>query len=153
MSIQLRSALAGLCAALSLAIGLGTSLAADRNISLMPGTDLPGYDYSVIKDTDLEACQAACVEDRICAAFTFNESAEWCFLKGGVAEAVDFGGATSGTVEASPDAATILADRRSELPFPGDYLIDEARRFATELPTTNPPPPNAVYADLVADGD
>ena len=63
----------GLCAALFLAMSLSAVSAAERNMSLLPGIDLPGFDYEVIKDTDLDACSAACVEDNLCRAFTFNE--------------------------------------------------------------------------------
>src|SRR5215216_35731 len=60
---------------------LGGALATDRTVILMEGTDLPGLDYSTIKDTDLDACSKACTDDNICRAFTFNEDAGWCFLK------------------------------------------------------------------------
>ena len=60
--------------------------AAERSMTLLPGTDLPGFDYAVQKGVDAEACAASCTDDRICRAFTFNEKAGWCFLKGAAAE-------------------------------------------------------------------
>ena len=45
-----------LCAALLLVLGFGVATAADRNITLLPGTDLPGFDYSVLKDVTVDAC-------------------------------------------------------------------------------------------------
>ena len=59
---------------------------APHKITLLPDTDLPGFDYSVVKDTTLDACEAACADDRICRAFTFNEKAKWCFLKSDAGE-------------------------------------------------------------------
>ena len=86
-------------AALFVILGsLSGAFAADRTVDLMEGVDLPGFDYSTIKDTDLDACSAACTDDKICRAFTFNEKAGWCFLKSEVAQSTPFDGATSGTI-------------------------------------------------------
>jgi uncharacterized protein YfaS (alpha-2-macroglobulin family) len=142
-----------LCAVLLVSLGVSASPAADRSITLLPGADLPGFDYSVLKDVTLEACQAACESDRLCRAFTYNEKAEWCFLKGDAGPETDFAGATSGRVTMVPSPEVIDAERRAELPFPASDLIDGARRFAADLPRTDTPPPGISYADLVAAGD
>ncbi|HZY68154.1 MAG TPA: PAN/Apple domain-containing protein, partial [Devosia sp.] len=68
----------------SFAASLSGAIAADRSVTLMEGTDLPGFDYNTLKDVDLDACTAACTDDKICRAFTFNEEANWCFLKSDV---------------------------------------------------------------------
>ncbi len=65
-------------------LALSPAHAADRNITLLPGTDLPGFHCPVLKDVDVDACSAACTDDKICCAFTYNEKANWCFLKGDV---------------------------------------------------------------------
>ncbi len=134
-------------------LALSPAHAADRNITLLPGTDLPGFDYSVIEDVDIDACQAACTDDRICRAFTFNEKANWCFLKGDVGPETAFNGATSGRVDFTPTLAATVEERLGELPFPAQDLVDSARYMATSLPQTDPPPPEVTYADLVAAGD
>ncbi len=130
-------------------------LAQDRSITLLPGTDLPGFDYSVLKDSvEPEACEAACSDDRICRAFTYNEKANWCFLKSDVGTAAPFDGATSGQVDFTPSIDEINAQRLGELPFPAQDLLDSARYFAISLPPqTDPAPPNVTYPDLVAAGD
>ena len=46
-------------AILTLALGLTSAQAADANISLLHNTDLPGFDYAIVKDTTLDACSAA----------------------------------------------------------------------------------------------
>ncbi|MCS6760530.1 MAG: PAN/Apple domain-containing protein [Candidatus Devosia euplotis] len=69
-------------AVLILALGLAHAQAADHSITLLPDTDLPGFDYAIVKNTDLDACSAACAGDDICQAFTFNQKSNWCFLKG-----------------------------------------------------------------------
>ena len=142
-----------LCAALLLVLGFGVATAADRNITLLPGTDLPGFDYSVLKDVTVDACEAACQADRVCRAFTFNERAGWCFLKGDAGPETPFAAATSGRVEMAPSLEVTAAAREAELPFPASDLIYNARSFAGDLPRTDPPPPGIMYADLVAAGD
>ncbi len=127
--------------------------AAETKITLLQGTDLPGFDYSIVKDTDLDSCQAACTDDNICRAFTYNTQSKWCFLKGDVGEQAAFDGATSGRISRSPTPAVTEAVRQAELPFPAQSLIDSARSFALGLPQTDAPAPKSVYADLVASGD
>ena len=134
-------------------LALSPAHGADRNITLLPGTDLPGFDYLVLKDVDVDACSAACTDDKICRAFTFNEKANWCFLKGDAGPETAFKGATSGRIDFTPPLAQNVEARLSELPFPAQDLVDSARYMASSLPQTDPPPPDVTYADLVAAGD
>jgi uncharacterized protein YfaS (alpha-2-macroglobulin family) len=138
--------------ALGLAIVLAMAapaMAADQKITLLENTDLPGFDYSIIRDTDLDACSAACAEDNICRAFTFNPQANWCFLKGTAGEPTEFAGATSGRISRAPSPAVTDAVRQAELPFPAQGIIDTARNFAAGLPESDAPPPKVTYAGLV----
>ena len=59
----------------------GRRSAAERRVIVTPDADYPGFDYKTVKDVDLDACQAACLADNTCRAFTFNTKAGWCFLK------------------------------------------------------------------------
>ena len=140
-------------AMLWLAFGLATAQAADRKITLIPGSDLPGFDYSVLKGSSLDACEKACSDDRLCRAFTFNSKAKWCFLKGDVGQPAPFAAATSGRIVSKPSPDEIAAVRQGELPFPPNDLVDAARSFTAGLAKSDPPPPNAVYGDLVKAGD
>src|SRR5688572_1296678 len=145
----------GLIAALFFVLSTFAAQAQDtpRNISLLPDIDLPGFDYSTIKDTTLDACSAACADDRICRAFTFNDKAKWCFLKSEAAtDQTAFNGATSGTVDPNAEINNSAA-REAELPFPASDLAYYARSFANDLRNTDPPPEGAVYAELVKAGD
>lgn len=139
----------------ALALALATSLpaSAESKVTLIENTDLPGFDYQIIRDTDLPTCQAACTDDNICRAFTFNAQSKWCFLKGGLGDEAEFTGATSGRVSHSPSPAVTEAVRQAELPFPAQDIIDSAKSFATSLPDTDAPAPKAVYGDLVTSGD
>ena len=110
----------GFVTALFLGLSMVAPQAADPKITLMEGTDLPGFDYAITKDTDIDACSTSCVDDAICRAFTFNTQTRWCFLKGTVGEETAFGGAISGRVSRAPSPAVIEASRQAELPFPGN---------------------------------
>ena len=136
--------------AILLALAAPGTMAADTKITLLEDTDLPGFDYSILKDVDIDACTAACTDDKICRAFTFNEQSNWCFLKGALGEQAEFKGATSGRVSRSPSAAVTEAARQDELPFPAQDIIDTAKSFAANLPQTDAPPPKVTYAALIA---
>lgn len=133
--------------------GAVAPLQAETKVTLLQDTDLPGFDYEIVKDTDLEACRAACTEDNICYAFTFNDRSDWCFLKADHEEEVEFSGATSGKISRSPSPVVTSAVRQAELPFPAQSIIDSARYFAEQLPFTDTPAPKSVYADLVANAE
>ncbi|RZA08691.1 MAG: tetratricopeptide repeat protein, partial [Proteobacteria bacterium] len=150
---RLVQSVGALVCALFLVLGFSAAFAADSKVTLLEGVDLPGFDYSVVKDVDLDQCQQACTDDRICRAFTFNEKAGWCFLKGGSKDEAQFKGATSGKVTLVPAAEVTSAVRQSEIPFPAQDLVDGAKYFASTLPTTDAPPKDVPYADLVASGD
>lgn len=138
---------------LTMAASMAASMAADAKVTLLQNTDLPGFDYSILKNTDLDACRSACVDDNICLAFTFNQKSDWCFLKAAAGDETEFSGAVSGRISRVPSPAVTEATRQSELPFPAQSLIDAAKRFAANLPQTDTPAPKSVYADLVVSGD
>lgn len=59
-------------------------------------TDFPGGDYLSYNGVALERCNAICLADGQCQAFTYNSNASACFLKTGVNNSVPFRGAISG---------------------------------------------------------
>ncbi|MYZ47941.1 alpha-2-macroglobulin family protein [Propylenella binzhouense] len=131
--VALARALRGsLAVALLLALSLQAS-AQERRLLVTEGADYFGSDYDVRKGVDLEACEAACVGDAQCQAFTFNTRAGWCFLKNGVGELRAVAGAVSGRI-AGPQPSTVdrAAVRTAELRFLPQPYLDEARRFAGE---------------------
>jgi hypothetical protein len=143
-------AIGWLGAAVLMGLSLVSAQAADVKVTVLENTDLPGFDYSIIRDTDLDACRTACVDDNICRAFTFNSQSNWCFLKGNAGEVAEFNGATSGRISRAPTPAATEAARTGELPFPPQDLIYQAKSFADSLPSTDAPPPKTSYAELIA---
>ena len=81
-----------------LAMAASVSLAqqSERRVVLSQDADYFGGDYDILKDVTIDACQAACLGDGQCQAFTYNVSAGWCFLKSSVGELRSVAGAISG---------------------------------------------------------
>src|SRR5688572_4849389 len=74
------------------------ALPQERRLVVTERADYFGADYDVRRGVDLEACRAACRDDRQCQAFTFNTAAGWCFLKSDVGELRAVEGAISGRI-------------------------------------------------------
>jgi hypothetical protein len=129
---------------------LAESPVPDRRVALTRDVDLPGGDLRTILDASLSACQAACIADIACRAFTYNSRSRACFPKGEAGPPLPFEGAYSGVIIAAPAGAVALGEARAaELDFlePGD--LDAAREMALEL--TNHHVPNDWSAeDLLA---
>jgi hypothetical protein len=116
------------------ALSAGTSLAAERRAIVTPGADYPGHDLLTLKGVDLDACQAACLGDDACRAFTFNAAAGWCFLKSDFGDLAAAAGATAGRVVAGGALTPTLERRRlAELDFLDGGLIDEARALVGDI--------------------
>ncbi len=112
----------------------GTSSGEERRIVTVDDADYFGADFRTLKDVDLEACKAACLDSNQCRAFTFNTSAGWCFLKSDVGRLQAFSGAVAGRVVtvAVRDEATRKA-RESEISFLPGSLTEEAGRYGRAL--------------------
>jgi len=105
-----------------------------RRIILTPNADYPGGDMSTLKNIDLPACQAACLKDTSCKAFTFNTKANWCFLKSDFAALAASPNATAGRVVTTADLTPTLEHRRlADLSFLAQAQIDEARAEIGDL--------------------
>lgn len=98
----MRAALA-LSVSLALSVLAGSVLAdtavPDRRLALTRDVDYPGGDLQSLFDTTLRACEAACLADDRCLAFTFNTRSSACFTKSGIGEEAAYEGALSGRVQ------------------------------------------------------
>ena len=84
-----------------LSAGLALSLpaaAAERRAVITEGADYFGEDIETLKGVDLGDCEAACVADQRCLAFTYNTKAQWCFKKSTVGDLRVFAGAVAGKI-------------------------------------------------------
>ena len=130
-----RRLLAALFAFLLLPCAAGTpALAAGKRVIVTPNADYSGFDMKTVKDVDQAGCQAACLADGACRAFTFNTKAKWCFLKSDFGALAATPDAVAGrVVEAIDLTPSIEHQRLAELDFlPGSY-IDEARTLVGAL--------------------
>ena len=117
-------------------VAAGAAAAADggRSIERLTATDLPGFDYDVIRSVPVEECERACIADPVCRGFTYNLKASWCFLKSDVGQPKSFSGAMSGRIvvraAAQPPAAPLALP---DLTFLPEDVITEAARFRARL--------------------
>lgn len=122
---------------------VATSEAQDllRRLIVTENADYPGHDYQTLRDVDQATCEAACLEDNQCRAFTFNVAAGWCFLKSDFGALTFVENAVAGrvVVDTAP-VETIERQRQAELiVYLAPDFIDEARRFAGTLDTVFAP--------------
>ncbi len=137
-------ALAGLlilAATVGLIAGWSKPAAADeKRIVIVEDADYFGADFETLKDVDLEACKATCLDNSQCRAFTYNTKARWCFLKSDVGALQSFAGAVAGrVVEVKQTPQIALDERARDLAFVPQPFRDEARRFARRLSRTFDP--------------
>lgn len=105
-----------------------------KRLTLMENTDLPGGDLQSIFDTDLTACETACLASKSCEAMVFNTNNASCFLKAGAGAPEAFEGAYAGHVIAADKGAEALAQRRKgQLPFVMEYDWPQATQLAASM--------------------
>ena len=123
---------------LALAVGISTALtaghAAERRLIVTPEADYAGFDYNTLKDIDRSSCEAACLADQSCQAFTFNPNAGWCFMKSDFGQLSAAPSSFAGRVVTAPELTPSLKQQRlGELAFLDQSYIDEALGLADEL--------------------
>ncbi|WP_421726615.1 alpha-2-macroglobulin family protein [Bauldia sp.] len=122
------------CAIAVLALS-GLAASAEPRIIETENADYTGFDHTTLQDTTLEACHSACLADDRCKAFTFNTSANWCFLKSDFSALTFAEGAVAGRVVDAIDLTPGLQDQRlAMLEFVPDAYLDEARSLVVSLP-------------------
>ena len=105
----------------------------DRHVAISRNVDFAGGDLRSIFDTTLDACQAACLNDTQCVAFTFNQRSNSCFPKGSIDAVAEYRGAISGRVILTDPAVLAIADARAaDLSF----LAPEEMKAAYDIADT-----------------
>ncbi len=115
-----------------------------RRIVTSENADYFGFDLRTEKDVTLDQCKAVCLADPQCRAFTYNTSAQWCFLKSDFNRLDPFEGAVAGKVVVSGAAADLGAP--PALRFVPEHVLREADQYRDEVLRTQ----NAVNAGFAA---
>ena len=124
------------------------ALAAGKRVIVTPNADYSGFDLRTVKNVEQSACQAACLGDTACRAFTYNTKAKWCFLKSDFGELAATPDAVAGrVVEAIELSPSIEKQRLAELDFLPSTYIDEARTLVGAIKDRFAPS-GASYAAL-----
>lgn len=123
------------CLALDPAAGVSAQdLIPPKRLIYTDNADLPGGDIASLLDTNIQACEVACLSNSRCTALTYNSRAGACFLKADPGEAAFYQGAFSAqVVPAAEGAAARAAARAAELTFLGSWEFDQARAQALAL--------------------
>ena len=82
---------------------LATSLPAaaaetTREVVTTKDGDYFGFDLRTAQDVTLPQCEAVCIADTACKAFTYNPKVKWCFLKSDFNQLNSFPGAFAGKI-------------------------------------------------------
>ncbi|MGU3575345.1 MG2 domain-containing protein [Brucellaceae bacterium C25G] len=102
-----------------------------RQIVTTENSDYFGFDLRTEKNLSLDQCKSTCLGDNQCRAFTYNEKAQWCFLKSDYNQINATAGATAGKV-INPDSAPDIG-APPLLTYVGDNIFEEARLIKIRL--------------------
>ncbi|MCP5074752.1 MAG: alpha-2-macroglobulin family protein [Rhodobacteraceae bacterium] len=119
----------------------------ERRVELFQSTDFFGSDLRNIFDVSYESCEAQCLADSACKAFTYNIKSSACFPKSAIGESSTFDGATSAAViDTDPTIIAQSRQRAQDLAFlPAGFIASAtkvARRNGSHYPTNGWTAPN-----------
>lgn len=109
----------------------------ERRAVMIEGVDFPGGDLAAVFDIGFAACEATCLADASCRAFTYNRRSSACFPKSVAGTPAPYQGAISGRILSTDPAALAAAPvRATELSFlrPEDFdaALAQARGLGAE---------------------
>lgn len=107
-----------------------------RHVVTTQDGDYYGFDLRSEQNVSLPQCEAACLGDPACRAFTYNSKAKWCFLKSDFGHLNRFPGAVAGKVVEATGGPDIGAP--PALGFLPDYIRDEAQKAKTTFSAPMP---------------
>ncbi|MCQ0091011.1 alpha-2-macroglobulin family protein [Roseovarius sp. M141] len=132
----------------------------ERRAIITRDVDFYGSDLTALFDTTYPACQAACLANPECRAFTFNTKSKACFPKSAIRAESPFNGAYSARIaDTSPRVLAQSAARADDLEFLGDYTLQQVRKQAEDIGRTHPGGGYTAQAmiqaaqDRIAEGD
>ncbi len=107
----------------------------NRDIVTTKDGDYFGFDLRTEEDVTLEQCEAVCLAESTCKAFTYNPKVKWCFMKSDFNQLHSFPGAIAGKVVETTVEPDIGAPTR--LAFLSDQLVQDARQVKARLALTD----------------
>lgn len=107
--------------------------AGERRIERLADTDLPGFDYDILRGVSLDDCEKTCIGDGVCRGFTFNTKAGWCFLKSDIGAPASFAGAVSGRLTVRSAEAAVAPLPLPDLSFLPADVVSDAARYRAEV--------------------
>ncbi|GHD11196.1 membrane protein [Tianweitania populi] len=136
MALQARGRVGAWLGAVLLGLAMvgGASAQSARTIETTPDVDYFGFDLRTEKGLSLDQCEATCLDDKTCRAFTYNSKAQWCFLKSDFDKTIEAPGAIAGKVvdqAAEPDLGAPAA-----LTFLPADIVDAARKYRNTVTAT-----------------
>src|SRR3954469_24699514 len=102
-----------------------------RRIVTTDNSDYFGFDLRSDQNVSLDQCKTTCLGDPACRAFTYNNKAQWCFLKSDHNSLKPFNGAVAGkvaNVDGDPDIGA-----PPELAFFPNWMADQAQQYRNKL--------------------
>ncbi len=146
----MRALFLSLALTLTATLGLAQEAVPDRHVAISRDVDFPGFDLQNIFDTNLDACQAACLNNKACQAFTFNQRSNSCFPKSGAAGSAPYQGAISARVYPTDPRVLVNAPSRAgDLSFLTQSDLDNALQLARDIGRLHSTDENTP-ADLIA---
>ncbi|MEM8686181.1 MAG: PAN domain-containing protein, partial [Pseudomonadota bacterium] len=134
-------------AALILTATAASAQQAGRSFVETPDSDYFGFDLRAEEDVSLDQCKAACLASPACRAFTYNQSARFCFLKSDFGPLQPFTGAIAGRVVNQSGGADLGAPPR--LTYVPQYLQRRARQFRERLAANSTLPTHRGFTALL----
>jgi uncharacterized protein YfaS (alpha-2-macroglobulin family) len=114
-----------------LALTLPVSAQDSRSVVTVDDADYFGFDLRTEKNVSLDECEASCIADGSCRAFTYNPKVKWCFLKSDYNQMNSFAGAVAGKIVETAAEEDIGAP--APLTFISDQLKTDARNQRDSL--------------------
>ena len=128
-------------------IASATAQDARRIVTTKDG-DYFGFDLRSEQNLSLDQCEAACLGDPQCRAFTYNTKARWCFLKSDFRTLNSFPGAVAGKVVTANAGQDMGAP--PPLSFVPGHVLQEAEQYRRKLDRNAAPGEEGVNAVISA---
>lgn len=127
------------------------AIAESRQIVVTEDNDYFGFDLETEKDVTLEQCKSSCLSNQACLAFTYNTSAQFCFLKSDFSKISSFKGAVAGRIISTSGEPDLGAPPK--LSYLPTFILGEAQTFRNGLNIGKPLPDTTGFLSMIRVGN